>query len=333
MPSFRTGTVDGILAERPGLQRVTVDGERAYVLTELIGHVEVGDRVVCNTTAVELGLGSGGWDVVHWNLSRTAWSEKGAGHVMKLRYTSLQRDTGADEESHPDLPDDLGGMPVVACTVHSQVPCVAAAFKHAQPEARLVYVMTDGGALPLDLSDLVVTMEQAGLLDGTITAGHAFGGDLEAVSVASALVMARHVLGADAAVVGMGPGVVGTGTRLGTTAVEAAPILDTAAALNGRPILAVRISLADARPRHQGVSHHTATVLRLARPGVCIPVPPGFELDAPGHEVVVIEPPDMALVLRANHVNVTSMGRGPDDDPAFFAAAGAAGTLAAKLIG
>ena len=54
-----------------------VDGERAYVLTQLIGTVAVGDRVVMNTTAVELGLGTGGWHVVHWNLAREAWSEPG----------------------------------------------------------------------------------------------------------------------------------------------------------------------------------------------------------------------------------------------------------------
>jgi hypothetical protein len=332
MPSYRTGTVTAILTERPGLQRVEVDGSRAYVLTDLIGPVEIGDEVVCNSTAVELGLGSGGWDVVHWNLARRTWSERGAGHVMKLRYTSLQRDTGADEEAHPDLDADLGGMPVVACTVHSQVPCVAAAFKHTEPEARLVYVMTDGAALPLDLSDVVVSMERAGLLDGTITAGHAFGGDLEAVGVPSALTLARHVLGADAVIVGMGPGVVGTGTALGTTALEAAPVLDAAAALGGRPILAVRVSLADNRPRHQGISHHSRTVLRLARPGVRVPVPTGFEFDAPGHQVDIVDPPDMALVLGAHHLDVTTMGRGPDDDPAFFAAAGAAGVLAARSI-
>jgi hypothetical protein len=176
-------------------------------------------------------------------------------------------------------------------------------------------------------------MEQSELLAGTITAGHAFGGDLEAVGVPSALVLARHVLGADAVVAGMGPGVVGTGTSLGTTALEAAPVLDAAAALGGTPILAVRVSLADPRPRQQGVSHHTHTVLRLARPGVRVPVPRGFELAAAGHRVEVVEPPDMALVLAEHHVWVTSMGRGPDDDPAFFAAAGAAGTMAARLVG
>jgi hypothetical protein len=102
VPSFRTGTVTALLSERPGLQRVEVDGKRAYVLTQLIGTVAVGDRVVVNTTATELGLGTGGWDVVHWNLERDEWGEPGAGHEMKLRYTSLQVDTGAGTRPQRD---------------------------------------------------------------------------------------------------------------------------------------------------------------------------------------------------------------------------------------
>jgi hypothetical protein len=331
MPSFRSGRVTAILAERRGLQRVEVDGERAYVLTDLVGPVAPDDEVVMNTTAVDLGLGTGGWHVVHWNLSRRSWSAPGRGHVMKLRYTSLQADIGATEE-HREVPTELDGTPVVACTLHSQVACVAAAFKHTDPEARLAYVMTDGAALPLALSELVVAMTESGLIDGTVTAGNAFGGDLEAVNIPSALALAVHELEADAVVVGMGPGVVGTGTTLGTTALEAVGVLDATAALGGKPVLALRVSLADSRSRHTGVSHHSRTVLALARSGVRVPVPTGFELDAPRHLVEIVDPPDMALTLAAHHVQVSSMGRGPEDDPAFFAAAGAAGTLAGRMV-
>src|SRR5204862_1315120 len=125
MPSFRSGKVTTLLMERPGLQRVEVDlgegDERAYVLTQLTGNVAVGDRVVVNTTAVELGLGTGGWDVVHWNLARDGWKGNGDGHVMKLRYTSLQCDTGVAEERPGYDASGLEGMPVVVCGVHSRV--------------------------------------------------------------------------------------------------------------------------------------------------------------------------------------------------------------------
>src|SRR5437763_474323 len=216
MPSFRSGKVTTLLMERPGLQRVEVDlgdgNERAYVLTQLTGSVAVGDRVVVNTTAVELGLGTGGWHVVHWNLEREHWAERGPGHIIKGRYTSLQADVGSAEEHLEELAqvESIDGMPVVAAALHSQLPAAAVAFKERVPDARLAYVMTDGAGLPLALSDLAFELRDRALIDATITCGHAFGGDYEAVSIFSALAVARHVAGADAVVVAMGPGIVGS---------------------------------------------------------------------------------------------------------------------------
>jgi hypothetical protein len=322
VPSFRTAAVTAVLTHRPGLQRVDTSEGRAYVLTGLVGEVAVGDEVVLNTTAVELGLGTGGWHVVHWNLARSSWHAPGPGHIMKLRYTSLQVDTGAAEELAGDLPGRIDGLVVVACTLHSQVAVVAAVLRHLRPEARVAYVMTDGAALPIALSDLVPDLLDGGILDTTVTAGNAFGGVYEAVSMPGGLAVARHVAGADVAVVGMGPGVVGTGTALGTTAVEAAAVVDGAAALGGSPILCARMSDADGRGRHQGVSHHTRTVMDLIRtPGVPVPLP----ADVP-------ELPDAAAVLAAAGLRVTTMGRGPDEDPAFFAACAAAAAVAAERL-
>ena len=343
MPSFRSGRVVEILAEREGLQRVLVDLEadpnapqgdghaKAYVLTGLIGEVAAGDEVVCNTTAVEWGLGTGGWHFVHWNLSRRSWRKKGPGHIMKLRYTSLQADTGSAEEHLDDLPTELDGLPVVVCSVHSQVPCVAVALKAVDPTARLVYVMTDGASLPLAFSDLVAELRGQGLLDATVTAGHAFGGDLEAVTVPSALALARHQLEADVVVVAMGPGVVGTDTTLGTTAIEVATILDTTAALGGRPVMCLRVSEGDHRERHRGVSHHSRTVLDLVHAPVTVAAHP--LLGARGRvDAVEVDEPDTPALLEARGLRVTTMGRGPDEDRAFFQAAGAAGALAAQLL-
>lgn len=340
MPAYRTVTVTELLAERPGLARLRVrgagrgDDERAYVLTELVGPVAVGDEVVVNTTAVDLGLGTGGWHVVHWNLTRGDWAQPGPGHIMKLRYTSLQADVGAAEEHDPDAPDTLDGTPVVACSLHSQVGVVAAVLGALAPDARVAYVMTDGGALPLALSDLVHDLRERGLLSGTVTAGHAFGGDHEAVSLPSGLAVARHALGADVVVAGMGPGVVGTGSRLGFTGLDQSTSLDAAAWLDGRPVACVRASDGDARPRHQGVSHHTATVLDATRSGVDVPMPPGLDpgLVPERHTIVTVTPPDVAALLAAADLRITTMGRGPDRDPAFFAAAGAAAAHAAALL-
>lgn len=338
MPVFRTAEVVEVLATRPGLQRVRVrmpDGAdaRAYSLTELTGDCAVGDRVVLNTTAVELGLGTGGWHVVHWNLARAELVAPGPDHVVKLRYTSLQFDAGTDELAHPEVDEPLPGTPVVACSVHSQVAMVALAFAAAAPGRRLVYVMTDGAALPLALSDLVAGLCERGALAGTVTAGHAFGGDLEAVSVPAALGLAVHVLRADAVVVGMGPGVVGTGTALGNTAVEVAPVLDAARALGGEPILCVRASDGDVRGRHRGVSHHTRTAAGLTTSSPLVAPVPAEVSDLPGVRVHLLEPVlDPAALMDDAGLRITTMGRDVTEDPLFFAAASAAGEVAASLL-
>ncbi len=328
MTSFATARVTALRAERPGLQRVDTTEGRAYALTDLVGTVEVGDEVVLNTTAVGLGLGTGGWHVVHWNLSCRSFDRPGPGHIMKLRYSSLQTDTGAAEEDH-DVPAELPGTPVVACTLHSQVPIVAEAYRLTRPDARIAYVMTDGAALPIALSELVAEMRATELVQVTITSGQAFGGDLEAVSLPSALTLAAHVSEADLVIVAMGPGVVGTGATLGTTAVEAASVLDFTAALGGRAVACVRASGADPRPRHRGVSHHTRTVLDLTRSRVRVATVPDAPIERPDHDVVVVDPVDVAGLLAQRGLRVTSMGRGPEDDPLFHDAAGAAGTVAA----
>lgn len=355
MPSFRSGRVAAVLAQRPGLQRVEVvlDGDRetcrALNYPELSGAVAVGDDVVCNTTAVELGLGTGGWHVVHWNLSRREFRHDSGGHVMKLRYSSLQTDVLAAEEEGSRLRPalvgarSLDGFPVAVAGLHSLLAAVAAGFAAAAPDRRLAYVMTDGAALPLALSDLVHALRSAGLLAVTATCGQAFGGELETVTGAAALVATRAA-GADAAVCAMGPGVVGTDTPLGFSALEVAGLLDTVRALGGRAVAVPRVSFADARDRHSGLSHHTATALQLARPGpdleVVVPAIGGGEeaeiretLTALGcgHTILGVDPGNALGRLGEADVHPKSMGRGLGDDPVFWAAGAAAGVRLGQL--
>jgi hypothetical protein len=327
VPSFRTGTVTAILSERSGLQRVEVDGRKAYVLTQLIGSVGVGDRVVVNTTAVDLGLGTGGWDVVHWNLERDELSRPGGGHEMKVRYTSLQVDAGVTDVPVGASDDAADGRPVVACFLHSQVAAVAAVFRHLAPDKRLAYVMTDGGALPIAVSDLVADLRRLEWLNVTVTAGQAFGGEREAVNVPHALDL---VADCDAIVVGMGPGSLGSDTELGFSGLEVAAVLDAAEALCHEPIVALRWSDADARQRHRGVSHHSVTTLNLTRATATVPVPAGAARpDVGEHDVVEVTVPDVGMLFAAAGLDVRTMGRTPGEDPGFFAYAGAAGVVAA----
>jgi hypothetical protein len=303
----------------------------------------VSDEVVVNTTAVDLGLGTGGWHIVHWNLARREWGTAGPQHILKLRYTSLQVDTGAVEERHSAAMasfSDLGGRVMVACGLHSQVAPVVLAVRHASPRARIAYVMTDGGSLPLALSDTVHDLCRGGHLDVTVTAGHAFGGDLEAVGVPSALAAAVAVGNADVIVAGCGPGVVGTGTRLGTSALEVAQLVDSCSALGGRPVVCARYSEADSRPRHAALSQQTMVALELAHTAVEVPVPAGpvvadvrRALEGLPHLVVEVSVTDVASVLAPMAGRLATMGRTPDDDPVFFAIAVATGTFAAVSAG
>ena len=312
------------------------------MLTQLMGTVAAGDRIVVNTTAVDLGLGTGGWHFVHWNLERDEWIEPGPGHILKARYTSLQTDVGSTEEHLDDEQSamtSIDGMPVVAAALHSQLPAVAVTIRALAPDARIAYVMTDGAALPLALSDLVADLAKRSLLDATITCGHAFGGDYEAVNVFSALAVARHVANADIAIVVMGPGIVGTNSTLGFTGIEVGSILDAAQGLGGQPIACVRASLADERERHQGLSHHTVTTLTIAtRSRVVVPIPAlgtpvedqlVAELTAAGiaarHELVTTPIPDVLELFTEHGLTISSMGRPAAADPVLFQCAAAAG--------
>jgi hypothetical protein len=236
---------------------------------------------------------------------------------MKLRYTSLQVDAGISDGPTPQL-----GMPVVACFLHSQVAAVARGFK-STTRKRLAYVMTEGGCLPLAVSDLVADLRRDGLIDTTVTVGQAFGGDREAVNIPHALgIVGDH----DAAVVGMGPGSLGTGTALGFSGLEVAAILDAASAAGCRAIVALRYSEADPRERHHRLSHHTGSALAAAKESVAAPVPRGETVEVAHHRVIEVDVPDVS------DWPYTSMGRTVAEDPKFFTYAAAAGVYAAQLL-
>jgi hypothetical protein len=235
---------------------------------------------------------------------------------MKLRYTSLQTEVAiAAGDAVPDVP-------VVACFLHSQVAAVAIAYRLTRPDARLVYVMTDGGALPLALSDLVDALRAAGYVDATVTAGQAFGGDAEATTIDHALAVAG-AMEADAVIVGMGPGSLGVGNTLAFTGRELVGALDAAR----QPIVALRYSDADGRARHTGISHHSRAVLDAVHGDVMVAIPTGEPRpDVGRHAVIAVDVPDLIPTLEA--IGATSMGRGPTEDPKFWAYAGAAGVVA-----
>ena len=350
------GTVSAVETSTEGIQSLAVvlddsDSGTALNYPSLAGVCSQGDRVLLNTTAVDLALGTGG---VHFVVARigdgagVAFDDPSGGHIMKLRYTPLQRDVLAvesPESPHHDImatAGDLAGTPVVCCGLHSHVPLVAAAVKMVDPSLRVAYCMTDQAALPLALSDIVRESRSAGLLDATVTCGQAFGGDYEAVNLHSGMLAARWVAGADIVIAGIGPGVVGTTTPFGHGGIAQGEALNAVVALGGAPVACLRVSFADPRERHRVVSHHSLTALtRIALAPVTVAVPQLESSQAKELDATLENAGVWKLHIRADGsaerrvpdqrgVVVSTMRRGFSDDSAFFFAAYAAGEVAAR---
>ncbi|HEX6714990.1 MAG TPA: DUF3866 family protein [Thermoleophilaceae bacterium] len=322
--TFRRGTVVAVDEAGP-VSRIRVncgDQERAAIAYSA---VDVGDDVVVNTAAVDLGLGSGGFDIVHVNLTRglDQPGREGA-HVMKLNYTSLQH---AVDPIEIDVEGRRSPRPVAVIALHGQLAPVVWQAHQRVPDAKIGYIQTWGGALPGSLSRVVQTLRTQGLLAGHITAGPAFGGEAEAISVIGALDAALQRW--EAVIIGPGPGILGSDSRLGHGGMAALESAHAALALGCKPLIVPRMSSGDPRPRHQGLSHHTKTVLELLLKPVHVALPEHEPL--PGRHQAVSAAVDLDL-YRESGLPATTMGRGIDQDELFFRVALAGGAVLAEEI-
>lgn len=340
---------------------VEVAGERrsAWADEGLVGEVREGDEVLVNVEALDLGLGSGGFDVVHANLTRGL---EGAGadgtHVIKLNYTSLQHPVEPVEPAQPaevrEAPWRPPGrrIPVLVVFLHGQLAPAAWAAAQASEGARVGFVQTPGGALPGRLSRDVPSLRERGLLCGHVTAGPAYGGEAEAISVPGALQAAAEELGWDAAIAGPGPGILGSASALGHGGMAALDTAHAALALGLETLVAPRLSSGDPRPRHLGLSHHAETVLRMLLAGVRVPVPELDDADWPTGDAGEDGGPEAVLDrireacgerhdlwvrevdldgYAASGLPARTMGRELAEDRLFFGAALAAGDALAAL--
>lgn len=354
---------------------ISLEGERRSAIadTRLVGESRADDEVIVNVQARDLGLGSGGFDIVHANLTRGLSGEGLPGaHVMKLNYTSLQHAVAPVEDTQTGAPHDGAQAgdelllppekPVAVLALHGQLAAVAWAFAQARPGGRLGFVQTPGGALPGGHSRIVRALRGRGLLAGHLTAGAAYGGEGEAVTTAGALHHGLRSLGWDAAVCGPGPGIVGSSSPLGHGGLHALDSAHTAIALGARTLVVARMSSADARPRHRGISHHTLTVLDLLLQPVTVALPAGIRSPAgadlrarlgsvfgstgararPQPELGVDRPARMARhdwrrarvdmpAFLASGLPAETMGRTLVEDPLFFGSALAGGTVLAEM--
>lgn len=343
MISKKLGKVIDIKNETELIQDILVEiGEkksRAYNYVQLTGKANLGDEVVLNTTAVELNLGTGGFHFVISNLNNIESTFVPGGHIMKLRYTPMQIKVDSVEEqesTYHDVFNDficLENIPVAVGSLHSFIQPFCATFKRNCPDKKLVYIMSDGAALPISFSKNVKSLKDMGLIDNTITYGNAFGGDYECINIYTALITAKEICKADCILVSMGPGIAGTGTKYGFSGIDQGMIIDAVEKLGGESFFIPRVSFADLRSRHIGISHHSVTVLsEITNKSTNLVINSGFEKSrlkkikdqiltrsiAEKHKVSFIDYENTKADLDFYGLKVSSMGRGFEEDSEFF---------------
>ncbi len=285
-----------------------------------------GEEVVANTLGMEMALGTGGVAVIVPSPNGSARAPANDDHFVKLPYTPMQFPASPAPQA-----ESLDGVPIVVLPLHSHLAPACCAASALHPGCRVAFVWQEGGALPVAFSNAVRELGAKGLLHAVVSCGDCFGGDLEAVNVYSGLLAAAEV--GDLVLVGIGPGVLGTGTHAGHGGMSAAVAANAALSLGGEPVLAPRISMSDPRGRHAGLSHHTRSVLAATLGGCRVAFPLGNAAEVSGADLPMRHtyarvPYGAGGLDRRFGVTFESMGRAYEDDRAFFDAAAAAVALA-----
>jgi hypothetical protein len=323
---------------------VEIEGacRRAWADEVLMGEMREGDEVVVNTAALDLDLGSGGFDVVHVNLSRgLEGGGEGDAHVMKLNYTSLQHPVDPVERPVARFLSSAGAdkgttqsTPVAVLPLHGHLAPAAWAAVQAAPGLRVGYIQTGGGALPGSFSRDVKQLRERDLLCGHITAAPSYGGEHEALTTIGALDAAATDLNWDAILIGPGPGIIGSDTAYGHGGIQALQNAHAALALGLPTLISPRLSSSDPRDRHRGLSHHTRTVLQLLLAPVAVALPEGEPEVAAALAPFDHQMEQVAVDLEgyaASDLPTSTMGRSLEDDPLFFRAALAGGASLARV--
>ncbi|WP_129597070.1 DUF3866 family protein [Anaerophilus nitritogenes] len=356
MIGIKLGKVIKILKEDENKTEVLVkikDKEyKAINYNRLTGKINLEDELILNTTALDLSLGTGGYHFVISNLNHPNKDLSQGGHIVKLRYSPYQLKVFASEEQDSKDHDcfnkfkSLEGMPVIVGTLHSMLPPIIEVLKKLKPDIKISYIMTDAAALPIDLSNMVTNLKEKKMIHKTITIGNAFGGDLDCVNIYNGLIASKEITKCDIAVVTMGPGIVGTGTKFGFTGIEQGNIIDAVSDLGGVPIAVPRMSFADQRKRHQGISHHTLTVLDTIAKTKAIVGFPQLEQEKQEyikeqlkntfilskHKIVYKDCKEIYHILRDSNLNMRTMGRSFEEEKEYFMTCGLSAKIALKLL-
>ncbi|WP_353892346.1 DUF3866 family protein [Proteinivorax hydrogeniformans] len=342
--------VTRVILENENIQVLELNkDEKAYNYTCFTGKVGVNDEVLVNTTAVDLNLGSGGYHFVIAKYPFASKKDLSPGHIIKLRYTPLQLRTYPIEEQLGEELDkvSLKDTVVITAELHSMLAPIALAIKKLKPQYKIAYVMTDGGSLSASHSKAATLLKESNIIEGVVTSGHSFGGDIEAINPVSAIQGAKAAFEADVIIVCMGPGIVGTGTEMGFTGIEQSYISDLAQKLGCKVYPAVRIGFVDERKRHNGISHHfltnfgklcggkyTIILPRLTRERMNLLLNQLTEYGIKQkHHLAVANGVDIQNISELCKINLSTMGRGYNENKSFFDSLTALGGYVTKLMG
>ncbi|ADU30042.1 DUF3866 family protein [Evansella cellulosilytica] len=322
---------------------------RALLYRKLHPDVTTGDWVIINTTATQLNLGTGGWDIVRAVINKTtqesAIKEK-HGHIMKNRYLSDQHSVMAVESEESPTHHlfkkklNLKDQTVFLCELHSMLPIIWYLLKIKSEHKPLAVIFSDEASLPLSMSNHLARLKKEPLFF-SITTGQSFGGNKESINVVTSLQYIMEMFADPFILITLGPGVVGTGTHYGFSSISQANWANVVGALGGTPVWIPRLSAVDQRERHQGISHHTMTpLIELTLTNSILPLPKGEYAEKyirahidllrkyPHIKITTVDEkllfPLLEIVQRASPFPLTTMGRTIDKDPLFFLGVAAA---------
>ncbi len=347
MLKIRRGRIRSITQKGVGVDGAEVELESGEVrpalsYRKLTGRVEEGDEVLVNIEALDLSLGSGGFDLVLANLTRGLEGEGTDGaETMKLNYTPIQHAvTPLEEKTGLDGLEMSLDLKVGVIALHGQLAATACSLKGASGGKRVAYIQTGGGALPGSLSSTAGELLERGFIAEHVTVSPSFGGQHEAITLVGALKACDDALDCEIALIGPGPGIQGSASVLGHGGIEALTSSHAALALGSKPTVVPRASSADSRDRHKNLSHHTATVLKLLLAPVTVSIA-AEDLDSDlhreiddaasdrGHDIVSVGVDEAMSEYAESGLLAQTMGRSLDDDPLFFRQAIAGGLLLA----
>lgn len=348
MLEMHLGRVIKIISQREGITEVLLDMDhpikKAVNYDRMTGKISEGDLVTLNTTAASLSLGTGGYHFVLTNHAHQMLPMSPGGHGMKVRYTPSQvkvpfiEEKLTGQETTFNSPLNLKGRLICFGELHSMISPLCAFFRYySKIKIRIGYIMTDHAALPLAFSRNIACLKERNMLDTVITIGNAFGGDMECVNIYTGLQAASVIENCDIILVSMGPGITGTGTRYGFSGLDMGFYLDLAYRYGGQCFFVPRISFAELRSRHFGISHHSLTILKDVVQSPIFITLPSLEKQKmrflyqqvrenrlpDKYDIIFTDGKGIRKAMEHYNISVTSMGRGMREDPAFFYAVGA----------